>query len=437
MTTGSGDDPTTRPDLATWVPVAADSDFPIQNLPCGIAQRSSQSSVAVAIGDQILDLAVLHGIGLLDVDPPLPPGIFTGSSLNAFMACGPAAWRAVRRRVSSLLCDAGSSLAADSRLRGAALAPAASVNLRLPFDVGDYVDFYSSLEHATNLGRTLRPDGDPLPANWRYLPMGYHGRSGTIVVSGTPIRRPWGLVRGASTEPSFEPTSRLDFELEVGFVCGVGSVHAHPIPIADAAGHVFGVVLLNDWSARDIQAFEYQPLGPFLGKSFATSISPWVVSLDALDPYRVSAPEQHPAVADYLRLDQPWAFDIDLDVWLESARMRADGNSAIRLCRTNLRHLYWSMPQQLAHMTANGASVRPGDLFASGTVSGDQPDTWGSLIELTWNGTRPLTLPSGEPRAFLEDGDTVTMRATARRTGRAGIGFGALTGTVAPAISQP
>jgi fumarylacetoacetase len=438
MRVGS-DDPTTGHDLASWVPVTADSDFPIQNLPYGIVQRSSPlspPSVAVAIGDQIVDLAVLHGTGLLDVDPPLPPGIFTSSSLNTFMARGPAAWQAVRRRVSSLLRDADCSLAADSRLRDAALAPGASVTMRLPFDVGDYVDFYSSLEHATNLGRILRPDGDPLPANWRYLPMGYHGRSGTIVVSGTPIRRPCGLVRGAGAEPIFEPTSRLDFELEVGFVCGVGSAHARPVPIADAAGHVFGMVLLNDWSARDIQAFEYQPLGPFLGKSFATSISPWVVSLDALDPYRVSGPAQRPAVADYLRLDQPWAFDIDLEVWLESERMRVDGNSAIRLSRTNLRHMYWSMPQQLAHLTANGASVRPGDLLASGTVSGEQRASWGSLIELAWNGTRPLTLPSGESRAFLEDGDTVTMRAWAHRPGLARIGFGALTGTIVPALRQ-
>jgi fumarylacetoacetase len=266
--------------------------------------------------------------------------------------------------------------------------------------------------------------------------MGYHGRTGTIVVSGTPVRRPRGLACGLDGEPCFGPTERLDFELEVGFVIGVASTHGRPISIESVARHVFGLVLVNDWSARDIQAFEYQPLGPFLGKSFATSISPWVVSLDAVAPYRGSNPPQDPPVAAYLRGEEPWALDLDLEVSLRTALMQANGIPPVSISRTNLREIYWTIPQQLAHATVNGASVRPGDLFASGTVSGETPGSYGSLIESTSNGSRPLMLPSGEARGFLEDGDTVTLRGWCERPGRARVGFGTLTGTVLPAESH-
>jgi fumarylacetoacetase len=430
-------DPTTSPELRSWVRVETGSDFPIQNLPYGIIRRSTGSSAGIAIGDHILDLGVLQEAGLLELDPPLPAGVFRRASLNEFMACGPVVWRAVRGRVSALLHDDRERLARDRGLRADALVLASTVTLGMPFDVRDYVDFYSSLAHATNLGRILRPDQEPLPANWRHIPIGYHGRAGTVVASGIPVRRPCGMVRGPDGDVRFGPTERLDFELELGFVVGVGSVHGQPVPVSATTDHVFGCVLVNDWSARDIQAFEYQPLGPFLGKSFATSISPWVVPLDALRPYFGPNPPQDPPVAPYLRCDEPWALDLHLEVTLSSARMRTAGVAPVVVTRTNAQELYWTLPQQLAHATVNGACVRPGDLFASGTISGETPDASGSLIERTWNGTRPIVLPSGETRRFLDDGDTVTLSGWCEQPGRPRLGFGPLSGTVLPASGGP
>jgi fumarylacetoacetase len=299
--------------------------------------------------------------------------------------------------------------------------PLAEVEQRLPLAVGDYVDFYSSLEHATNLGRMFRPDAEPLLPNWRHLPVGYHGRASSVVVSGTPVRRPRGQLPPAEPggAPSFGPTQRLDIELELGFVTGPGNALGTSIPTSAAAQHVFGFVLVNDWSARDIQRWEYVPLGPFLGKSFATSISPWVVPLAALEPFRVPAPAQDPEPLEYLRTEGDWGLDIELEVEL--------GGTVIS--RTNARGLYWTFPQQLAHATVNGTNTRPGDLYASGTISGAEPDSRGSLIELTWGGRDPVRLADGSERTFLEDGDTVTLRGRAGDT----VSFGEVTGTISPA----
>jgi fumarylacetoacetase len=302
------------------------------------------------------------------------------------------------------------------------------VVLHLPFTVADYVDFYCSLDHASNVGRIFRPDAEPLLPNWRHLPVGYHGRAGTVVVSGTPVVRPCGQRRPPGADaPTYGPSVRLDIEAEVGFVIGAGSRLAEPVPIGDFADHVFGVVLLNDWSARDIQAWEYQPLGPFLGKSFATSISPWVVPLEALEAARVEGPAQDPAPLPYLRRAEPWALDLSIEVAL---------NGSV-VSRPPFAGMYWTPDQMLAHLTVNGASTRTGDLYGSGTVSGPQAAQRGSLIELTWNGSEPLSLADGSTRAFLEDGDTVTLSATAPAADGARLSLGEVTGTIHPARSTP
>jgi fumarylacetoacetase len=362
------------------------------NLPYGIFRRAGEPArVGVRLGDGVLDLAALAADGLLDD----PHGAFAEPALNAFMARGPAAWAQARERLQRLVSgvDAEPPLIALD-----------DVELLLPFAVADYVDFWSSIDHAANSGRIFRPGSDPLPPNWRHMPIGYHGRSGTVVAGGTPVRRPRGQSRpDRDAPPVYGPSAKLDVELELGFVIGTPSRLGEPVPVARAAEHGFGVVLLNDWSARDLQAFESQPLGPFLGKSFLTSISPWVTPLAALDAFR-SAPltAQEPAPADYLR-EEPWALDVALEIELNGATV----------ARTNARHLYWSVAQQIAHMTVNGASLRTGDLLGSGTISGPTREERGSLLELSWNGTEPVALGNGGERTFLEDGDEVVLRGIA------------------------
>jgi fumarylacetoacetase len=354
------------------------------NRPVGFGVFSvdgDEPRVGFRVGDGVLDLAA-SGLG----------SVFEEATLNRFLALGRGAWEDTLSRVDELVSG------------GAELVPLASVTARLPLEVGDYVDFYSSLEHATNLGRLFRPDAEPLLPNWRHLPVGYHGRSGTMVVSGTPVARPCGQRKApADAVPSFGPSRRLDIELELGFVVGTGSSLGEPVPASAFRDHVFGVVLVNDWSARDIQAWEYQPLGPFLGKSFATSLGAWITPLALLEDRFVPAPEQDPEPLPYLVADGDWALDLELSVEL----------SGTVVSRTNARGLYWTMPQQLAHATVNGASVRPGDIFASGTISGSEIGTEGSLIELTWNGERPVELTDGSTRTFLEDGDEVVLRGSA------------------------
>ena len=346
----------------------------------------------------VIDLAAAAGAGAFGSDGDL----LGGENLDELLAAGAVVWERVVATAARLVGDP----AGTAGLR----ADAEGIEWHLPFSVADYVDFYSSIEHATNLGRILRPAGEPLLPNWRHLPVGYHGRAGTVVVSGTDVRRPSGqtLAAGASS-PSFGPTAMLDFEAEIGFVTGGGPSPARSIAVDEAEAHVFGVVLVNDWSARDIQSFEYQPLGPFLGKSFLTSVSPWVVPLSALSPFRVPGPPQEPAPLPHLGAAEPRNLDLRLRVGLRTAAMAARGEPAAVVSAMSAAGLYWSIAQQLAHLTSNGARLRAGDLLASGTVSGSTPGSEGSLMELTWRGERPLTLPGDERRGFLEDGDEVTV----------------------------
>ncbi len=419
------DDPTTNPALRTWVDAPDDTQFPIQNLPFGVFRRAGDTPrVGVAIGDQVLNLAVLAGAGLLD-EVGLFVDTFIADSLNPLLATGRPGWRALRARISQLLEAANREIRDEPGLVEQALIPIANVELLVPIRPGDYVDFYSSLQHATNLGRMFRPEGDPLLPNWRHIPIGYHGRSSSVVASGTPIHRPRGQLKAQDGPPRWGPTERLDIELEVGFVTGNANPLGEAVPIDSAENHIFGIVLVNDWSARDIQAWEYQPLGPFLGKSFATSIGLWVVTLDALAPFRMPAPVQEPPVLEYLQEKERLGIDLHLEVELTTPT----GEAAV-ISRVNFSEMYWTMAQQLAHVTSNGTPVRAGDLYASGTVSGAEDGSFGSLIELTRNGASPISLPSGEQRRFLNDGDGVTLRGFSGGGDRPKIGLGEVRGTV-------
>jgi fumarylacetoacetase len=398
------------------VPVSGGSPFPVQNLPYGIfaGAGDDQPRVGVAIGDLVLDLAAA-----LRADDPEVAESFRRPSLNSFLASGPQAWSAVRERVAALLTDQRHRPAVEP-----ALLPADRVRMLVPFEVADYVDFYSSEQHARNMGRIFRPADEALHPNWKHLPVGYHGRAGTVVVSGTPVVRPCGQRRPVGADaPSYGPSIRLDIEAEVGFVVGAPSTLGSPVPTTRWRDHVFGVVLVNDWSARDIQAWETAPLGPFLGKSFATSISPWVVPLAALEPAFVDPPAQHPRPLPYLRPPGP-GLALDLEISL---------NGQVVSRPPFATGMYWTPAQQLAHLTVNGASLRTGDLYASGTVSGSEPHQYGSLMELSRNGEAPITVPDGTTRAFLEDGDTVSITGWATGAGGVRIGLGTVTGTVLPA----
>jgi fumarylacetoacetase len=380
--------------------------FGLDNLPYGVfSPAGGAPRVGVRLDDQVVDLSVL-------LDDP----VFATGSLNAFMAQGRGRWAEVRERITELL---------STDVPDAALHPLGDVRLHLPIEVADYVDFYASEHHASNLGRLFRPDSEPLTPNWKHLPVGYHGRAGTVVVSGTDVVRPCGQ-RKAPDEaaPTYGPSRRLDIEAELGFVVGAGSTLGSRIGVDEFADHVFGAVLLNDWSARDLQAWEYVPLGPHLGKSFATSISPWVVPLAALEAARVPLPGQDPEPLPYLREHDDWGLDIDLVVeW-----------NGEEVSRPPYREMYWSPAQMLAHMTVNGASARTGDLFASGTISGPEKNQRGAFIELTWGGREPVTV-KGEERTFLEDGDEVTISATAPGANGGRIGFGEVTGTIRAAVT--
>ena len=359
-----------------------------------------------SVGDDAPRVGFRVAGGILDLAAAGLGAVFEAGALNAFLALGRQSWEDTVSRVDELV------------TAGAELVPLDRATSRLPFEIADYVDFYSSLEHATNLGRLFRPGAEPLLPNWRHLPVGYHGRAGTVVVSGTPVVRPSGQVKSPDENaPGHEPSRRLDFELELGFVVGVGSGLGEPVAASAFRDHVFGVLLVNDWSARDIQAWEYQPLGPFLGKSFTTSIAAWVTPLALLEDRFVASPRQDPRPLPYLSPAGDWSLDVELEVEL----------SGTVVSRSNARGLYWTMPQQLAHATVNGASIRTGDLFASGTISGPDPGSEGSLIELTWNGERPVRLADGSERTFLEDGDEVVLR------GRAGdVELGEVRGTIQP-----
>lgn len=400
----------------SWLDIAPDTQFGPATLPYGVFSTADDPTtrVGVAVGGHVLDL----GAAARALDAPFAAAV-SGPDLDALLAAGRPVWDQVRAALTSWITDPAHETAVRPHL-----VDRASVTLHLPFTVGDYVDFYASEHHATNVGRIFRPGQEPLTPNWKHLPIGYHGRSGTVVVSGTDVVRPTGQ-RKPPTEPSpvFGPSTRLDIEAEVGFVVGTPSPMGGRVAVDDFADHVFGVFLLNDWSSRDLQAWEYVPLGPFLGKSFATSVSPWVVPVAALESARVEQPDQDPEPLPYLKGSQPWGLDLRLEVRLNGHLVSTPPFS----------QMYWTAAQQLAHMTVNGASLRTGDVYASGTVSGPEAAQRGSLLELTWSGKEPLRLPDGTERAFLEDGDEVTISATAPGPDGTRIDFGEVTGRILPA----
>lgn len=414
---------------STWAEVAAGSDFPIGNIPFGVAGGEHRAPrPCTRIGDQVVDLGELADAGLLD-DLGISPEAFLAGNLNLLLEHGKAAMRRLRARLGELLAADNGELRDNVALRTKAMRPVAVCTMHLPVAIGDYTDFYSSREHATNVGIMFRGPENALMPNWLHLPVGYHGRSSSIVPSGTPVHRPLGQMRpDPQAPPVFGPSRQLDFELEMGFITFHGNPLGQRISVAEAEDHIFGMVLFNDWSARDIQAWEYVPLGPFLGKNFASSISPWVVTLDALEPFRTVQPAPDFEPLPYLRGKGPQTFDIRLETVIRTA----DGTENT-VCRSNFKHLYWSMAQQLAHHTVNGCNVRCGDLMASGTISSPDPGGYGSMLELTWRGSKPLHMADGSERKFLDDGDTVIMRGHCEKAGLR-IGFGEVAGTVLPAI---
>jgi fumarylacetoacetase len=411
------------PALKTWVNIPNSSDFPIQNLPFGIFKTRHLSNTAgVAIGDLVINLAYLHHNGFLD-GLDLPLGIFTHPTLNNFLTLGRKACGNVRQRVSQLLRHDNDQLRDNKPAREIALIHKDEVQMMMPVRVPNYTDFYSSEHHAFNVGSMFRDPKNALLPNWKHLPVGYHGRASSIVVSGTSIHRPKGQVKPTDGPPVFAPTSKLDFELEVAFITCTDSVLGRPINVREAADHIFGLVLFNDWSARDIQTWEYVPLGPFLAKNFGSTISPWIVTLDALEPFMVEGPKQEPAVLPYLASEGRNNFDIHLEVSI--------GETVVT--RSNFKYMYWNVFQQLAHQTVNGCNIQVGDMYASGTISGPDPGSYGSMLELTSNGQKPVTLQDGTTRKFIEDGDEVTMRGHAEKEG-VRIGFGECNGKILPAI---
>src|SRR5574343_510065 len=427
------------PALRSWLASANTQgcDFPIQNLPFAVFRRRGSAEAfrgGVAIGDQIVDLAALAQTTLLSGTAQQAAQAGAAPKLNALMALGPAAWSALRLALSRLLRE-GSAQQATVQ---ACLVPQAEAEFDVAAQVGDYTDFYTSVHHATNIGKQFRPD-NPLLPNYKWVPIGYHGRASSIGISGQAFARPKGQLKAPDAEvPVLAPSKRLDIELELGIFIGQGNAQGEPIEIGDAENHVFGICLLNDWSARDIQGWEYQPLGPFLSKNFASTISPWVVTLEALAPYRVpfTRPGGDPQPLPYLDSAanrQGGAFDIQLQVGLQTEKMRAEAQADAQICRTSYRHAYWTVAQMVTHHTVNGCNLQPGDLFGSGTLSGPTPDQAGALIELTQGGKKPVTLPNGERRTFLEDGDAVVIRGWCEQPGAARIGFGECRGTVLPA----
>ncbi|RQH04175.1 fumarylacetoacetase [Paraburkholderia dinghuensis] len=424
---------TRDPARKSWIDSANDPhcDFPIQNLPFGVFSNAANQAprVGVAIGDLVADLSVLHTAGLLRLPANAPQDVFARGALNGFIALGRETWRSVRVQLSSLLARETATLRDDAALRARAFVRQADATLHLPVEIPGYTDFYSSKEHATNVGSMFRDPKNALLPNWSEMPIGYNGRASSVVVSGTSVRRPSGQLKLPDQErPVLGACRKLDIELETGFIIGRGNALGEPIACEAAEDHIFGMVLLNDWSARDIQQWEYVPLGPFNAKTFATSISPWVVTLDALEPFRVAQPQQEPQPLEYLRHEGNHAFDIALEVLL-----RPEGAAqASTIARTNFRHMYWSMAQQLAHHTVAGCNTRVGDLMGSGTISGPTPDSFGSLLELTWNAKNPLALNGGETRVFIEDGDELTLAGWCQGDGYR-VGFGTCVGKILPA----
>ena len=423
--------------MKSWVESANESetDFPLQNLPLGVFRYREQARIGVAIGDQILDLRACGQAGLLTELPPAAITACSQESLNGLMALGPVIWSALRMRLTALLAESA-DLETQSRVKSTLIAMGV-VEMQLPAQIGDYTDFYASIDHATRVGKLFRPDSPLLP-NYKYVPIGYHGRASSIVVSGSDIRRPQGQTKAlTATEPKFGPSQSLDYELEVGLFIGYGNPLGKPIPIDEAERHIFGLCLLNDWSARDIQSWEYQPLGPFLAKNFATTISPWIIPMEALAPYRVPSPARpdgDPSPLPYLSPGKRGqaGINLTLDVFLQSEMMRKSGVDLIQLSTANLRDLYWSIAQLLTHHASGGCNLRAGDLLATGTISGPEQGSEGCLLEMKHR-TEPVKLPTGETRAFLEDGDQITLSGYCQAPGLPRIGFGECTGKIVPA----
>lgn len=403
--------------LNSWVPSAKDSDFSIYNLPFGIFSTPGRSPRAgIAIGEEIIDLYRVAGLGLLE-DLSVPASLVGQDSLNAFIGLGKEKTMAVRKRIQDWLCRENAPLKRHPEV----LVKQSEVQMHLPVRIGDYTDFYSSKEHATNVGKMFRDPENALLPNWKHLPVAYHGRASSIIPSGVPINRPKGQVLPVGKSvPVFQATAQLDFELEMAFLIGKDSPLGQPISTAEAADYIFGMVLFNDWSARDIQKWEYVPLGPFLGKNFASSISPWIVTMEALEPFKTKGPKQDPPVLPYLQSGGKKNYDIELSVSIQPA-----GSTEHIVCRSNTRYLYWNMAQQLAHHSVNGCNVRVGDLMASGTISGPERDGYGSMLELSRGGSRSVPIGNGQSRIFLEDHDTVILRGWAERKGIR-VGFGEL-----------
>ncbi|XP_056427521.1 fumarylacetoacetase [Hyla sarda] len=413
----------------SFIPVDPESDFPIQNLPYGIfsTENEPRHRIGVAIGDQILDLSVIRHL----FNGPVLSGkqdVFHEPTLNSFMGLGSKAWREARQTLQQLLSATEPTLRDNKELRARAFVPQSVAKLHLPANIGDYTDFYSSRDHATNVGIMFRGKENALMPNWLHLPVGYHGRASSVVVSGTPIKRPKGQIRPSDDKPPiFDASKLLDIELEMAFFVGPGNDLGKPIPIQIADEHIFGMVLMNDWSARDIQRWEYVPLGPFLSKNFATTVSPWVVPMEALMPFVLPNPVQDPTPLPYLQDKSNYTFNINLSVCLQGEGMKEPAT----ICRSNFKYMYWTMKQQLTHHTVTGCNVRPGDLLASGTISGPDPESFGSMLELSWRGSKPIDLGNGHTRTFLRDGDTVVLRGYCQGEGYR-VGFGECSGTIEP-----
>lgn len=413
--------------MKTWFPIPEQSDFSIYNLPYGIFSTKVRSPrIGIAIGEQIIDLGAAAQLGLFD-DLEIPVAVYYKETLNDYIALGKAITNKVRERLQEQLCKRNSPLKSNPSV----FVKQSEATMHLPVSVGDYTDFYSSIEHATNVGKMFRDPKNALLPNWKHIPIGYHGRASSIVVSGTKIRRPNGQTKAKTAKkPSFGPSQRLDFELEMAFIVGKGNELGKPVSTSKAEDHIFGMVLFNDWSARDIQVWEYVPLGPFLGKSFASSISPWIVTLEALKPFRLKGPKQKPEVFPYLQYKGKRNFDINLEVGIQP-----EGAEETIVSKSNFQYMYWNMSQQLAHHTINGCNLKVGDMMASGTISGKTKSSYGSMLEISWAGTKPVKMKDGSERKFIADKDTVIMRGYAEKNGMR-VGFGQVSGKVLPALKK-
>ncbi len=418
------------PKRESWLEVQPQSDFPIQNIPFGVfITKDDIVTIGTRIGDYAIDLSALQMLGYLK-GIELTDDVFLQDNLNDFISSGKKTWRAVRNRIADIFDKADPTLQNNAKHKEAVIFKIEEVEMQLPVYIGDYTDFYSSREHATNVGKMFRDPANALLPNWLHIPVGYHGRSSTVIPSGIPVKRPMGqtLPKGES-QPIFGPSTRIDFELETAFITTDANLFGESIPVDEAEEHIFGMVLLNDWSARDIQTWEYVPLGPFLAKNFATSISPWVITLDALEPFRTASPKQDPTPLPYLQQTGDKTFDINLEVYLQP-----ENGPDNLICQSNFKYLYWTMSQQLAHHTVNGCKINAGDLMGSGTISGTAPNSFGSLLELTWAGANPLTLADGSTRTFIEDYDTITMKGYCQNDDIR-IGFGEVSSMLLPSTA--